>query len=145
VTVNIDRLNRVMDLIHRLDTGDELDGFPELAQIDSPRWDQQEWGKHSECGTACCFAGWTLMLADPSRTVWDTDGGDMVGFTGPDGLRTSVSDAAAELLGLDWTTADHLFAAYNSLDMLQEIVGQIEDGNRWDLGYKHWVHVEEAP
>jgi hypothetical protein len=117
-----------------------------LAAIDANpgRWDQTVYRrKDPQCGTAMCFAGWTVALSDIPM-----DDGDVftIWTTGPDGKRhqDNIPDAAARLLGL----ADHdqyasiMFAAGNTREQLGRYVellaGPDTRQGLTDLYYSFW-------
>lgn len=118
-----------------------------LAAIDAEprRWDQSVYCRKDEaCGTAMCFAGWTVALSgiplDPG-TVWT------IWTTGPDAnpVQDNIPDAATRLLGLADHELEHyavrLFAAGNSREMLGQYVDFLAAPQTWqqlaDEAYSH--------
>lgn len=80
-------------------------------------WWQGTWKTHlaragfstvqvEQCGTAACFAGWAAILdGEAERNPWE-----------------SIADQARRVLGLTFSQADRLFAAYNSREDLHRLV-----------------------
>jgi len=115
MTVNKELLRRTMDAVP---------ANPELHN-------QKLWATQTDCGTAYCFAGWACKLSgfeadfeflepnkagviDAARLV----GGDQIDYK------------ASQLLGLDWWSAECLFAAENTTADLKELVDEIcENGH----------------
>lgn len=64
------------------------------------------WGGKSSCGTTACIGGWACHLAAPEQVKYNKIG-KLVPVNGSP--LTGISDLAAELLGIDSTTAEHLF------------------------------------
>lgn len=70
---------------------DHIDAHPE-------QWDQGAWWKHNECGTAGCFAGWTVALSKAQLGGWPVHPRVVVGK--PEILGLLVDEAACKLLGI---------------------------------------------
>lgn len=98
---------------------DQIDAHPET-------WEQRSY----RCGTGMCFAGWTTQLAG---LPWRSD--DLAAFQNHwldtvtlddsvliDGQHLPAHDAARDVLGLSYDNADTLFASYNDMDDLRELV-----------------------
>ena len=87
-------------------------------QIEENMWHQGKWmhacGKR-RCGTAACFAGWTVMLQEEPTTE--------------DERRTvrnmNISEKASSLLGLSASQKQQLFHRDNSKAKLRKIVDAI--------------------
>lgn len=74
--------------------------------------DQDVYIRQDSCGTAACFAGWTLLLsgADPAdASVW-----------------RHAAGAAKDRLGVDVRTAIRLFACTNTAQDLRRMVDVIK-------------------
>lgn len=131
---DIERLRRVLAHIEQ---------HPEL-------WRQETWVSETACGTAYCFAGWTLAL-EGIQMVVDEDGVYVddrelpqpwldrlralrLGYLYGDWHRAAVSDVAALVLGLysedGRLTNDKwaLFGACVTLDNLREMIDRLERG-----------------
>ena len=70
----------------------QIEEFPETHN-------QHDFGRQSECGTQCCIAGWTLMIAAPDEVSWAS--GFMSHKTDPPFTARGVAIRAAELLQAD--------------------------------------------
>jgi len=136
---------------------DELRMRRVLAHIESnlPLWDQNNWVVETSCGTAYCYAGWTVVLEGiPVHT--NVDGLPYVdrrtlpqpwrdrlealnldylanGLNGYED-HVAVSDMAALILGLydDGRERDkwHLFGACLGLDGLRQAIDWLCTGRR---------------
>ena len=91
-------------------------------------WVQETWNasplmemEGHTCGTAGCFAGW----------VYEDHVGPMRLAKEP------ISVRARKILGLDYTNADHLFTATNSLEDIRTII------DLWRAGYTEIDRVYE--
>lgn len=98
-------------------------------------WDQSVWHTNvlaedgTRCGTAYCFAGWTVELSDRAQWIDPTDLMVVVELedaTKP--LETTVPVAARRLLGLTTEQANLLFDADNTLDQVAGHVAAIKAG-----------------
>lgn len=76
-------------------------------EADPEFWNQDYFGRVSECGTTFCLAGHALMVTGKCETFKISSSGDL-GFT-IDGDRINAGVVAAELLGLDSKQAAMLF------------------------------------
>lgn len=107
-----------------------------LAHIEAhpETWSQGNWAIRTDCGTAFCFAGWTVALSG-GKFVWnaseiedvDEEASYVTGVPGTAGA-PSIGWAAAKLLGLVYDPlagcAAHLFAGENTLDDLRDMVAE---------------------
>lgn len=140
------RLHKVMDHITSLAT-EEGAGIPTTGE--PPRlWRQATWihitPRHTEpatltdqglirngepCGTAACFAGWTVLLfGEPGTQIGQLTGyGDRVFLPGSPRAFTTIAEYARELLGLNQREADELFRSGNSLQNLRELVDEFTE------------------
>lgn len=100
----------------------------DLEENPTVAWDQGTWCRlavsesGSLCGTAMCFAGWTVFLHDGDKEIlrrWRK-----FRVYGEDGktLETYICDRATELLELTDNESDVLFGGTNSLDDLRNFV-----------------------
>lgn len=103
-----------------------IEDHPEL-------WEQENWRTTVTCGTAYCFAGWTVTL---TGATWLSGISLLADGSDPDAERVTlktgavvvnVSNRAARLLGLDADEATGLFAAglADDLEALYTMVEQI--------------------
>jgi hypothetical protein len=103
---------------------DQIDANPSLH---SQAW----WFTVTDCGTAACFAGWACLVAGDKPHAFDRPlqlvavGEDISFAQGPDGEVVYASDRAAELLGVDKTTARTLFDGHNTREDLGRLVAEI--------------------
>jgi hypothetical protein len=93
-------------------------------------WNQTIYLRKDHCGTAACFAGWTVLLSGdrPNWSEgWPAHGGEVTDVVtaaqSPDSV--CVSDRATELLDITSWDAFGLFDANNSMDDLCEQVVDI--------------------
>lgn len=107
-----------------------------LAHIESH---PQEWVQDSyRCQTGMCFAGWAVTLdggqwysPDPTSTYGDglvarPDDPAVDVWPLGDGTRAILASARAQrILGLDGYQAEDLFASYNTLDDIRQIVAEL--------------------
>jgi len=95
-----------------------------LAYIeDHPReWNQGAWAVQTSCGTAYCFAGTAVHLAQPDAEFNFDDGAPRVAWSVND---RPVGASAAELLGLSEDDADRLFEPGNTLTDLRREVARL--------------------
>lgn len=97
----------------------------EWVEAHPERHNQRVWAKRTECGTAACLAGWTVMFAG-IEINWEPDGcweaGTHFIYDTVDGV--FISDAAAHLLGLDEHVAKRLFDEDNTVRDLWEIASE---------------------
>lgn len=115
-----------------------------LAQIiaDPETWNQREWATETECGTAYCFAGWTVKLGDPTAE-FDFVDDDSPEYVSIPGSMVPIGKYAAQLLNLDYThDGNPLFEWSNSLDDLIDMVAQLKSGqlSYEDLGGPYVQH-----
>lgn len=109
---NIKMLEEVMDYIKT---------HPEQLRQDV--WATQK----ADCGTACCFAGWTAVL-NGYQLDWLEDD-DMTSIVrDKDGIHHVISDLAEELLDLTQFEGDVLFAGSNTIDELEQMVKNLANG-----------------
>lgn len=79
-----------------------------------------------DCGSAFCIAGAAVARAGIGIT-WFRGYGDGAWYATNTTMRTdhhwirSICSVATELLGLDWVTADELFAASNTMEDIERI------------------------
>lgn len=101
-----------------------------LSHIDAhpEEWNQGQWitrGVENACGTACCIAGWAVLLnGDAPEFLWD-DADDTWWVITPDGARERVADRAPEALGLTPREARRLFHPGNSREEVQRYAAEI--------------------
>lgn len=123
MAINTELLERVMQ--HILD-------HPE-------QHDQTSWGhKEPHCGTAACFAGWTVILAG-ERVRFDQEQNMFLNHSHRD-----IPTRAAELLGLPFVPGGGmtLFRTPNTIPVLQLMVKDlVNDGKLHDdpLVYEEMV------
>lgn len=117
MTVNVDLLTKT--LAH-------IEAHPET-------WYQEDWRVRTDCGTACCFAGWAATLdgcvwyvRDDDLAEDDLDGWAELITIG--GATVGVGEHAAKILGLSRYDADRLFDGGNNLTALRRIVGELIAG-----------------
>jgi hypothetical protein len=87
------------------------------------------------CGTAGCFAGWAGLAYGATPVVlqedieWgianDIDSIAIFDLIMPNGTEREISEAAAEILGLDDVQACRLFEGRNSVEDLREMVDRL--------------------
>lgn len=117
---------------------------------------QNSWGHRTQCGTAACFAGWTLLLTGqgeflPCRLAteengeWTPTDGEYLWIKGDDG-EGDISDHAAGLLGLKEWEANRMFAPSNTRPMLELMVKDLVAGNRMRTRteYREEAHPEDG-
>jgi hypothetical protein len=109
---------------------DHIEAHPE-------QWDQTNWARQvPECGTAGCFAGWTVMLSGMTPLFRESYGGRAMDVIDDRGYQVSVSEAATRLLGARYVYIDtdiypdddeeeDLFDESNDLDDLRRLVFEI--------------------
>jgi hypothetical protein len=114
-----------------------MPNIPLLEQVmafikDHPeKHDQGTW--INDCGTAACFAGWTVLLTGWQQSSVDTD------EVWKDGSRRFVGSVAREELDLTDADADLMFAGQNTVETL-ELMGKdlVNEGRlfpRWRFGW----------
>lgn len=108
MTVNKELLHETMDAV--------------LANPDLHN--QANWAIATDCGTAYCFAGWAckLMGHEADREHLLLDG---VASSTEDGY--DIQNLATDLLGLDWYSAEQLFAEKNTTTDLKHLVDEIAE------------------
>jgi|SRR6478609_838387 len=93
-------------------------------------------GQEVSCPTGACVAGWASLLSGDVGIVHDslTDAHDnlmVYDVRTPDGQVLEVSERGQELLGLDFITAETLFAEDNStpyvLDQLDNLIAEAKE------------------
>lgn len=97
-------------------------------------WDQTEYATKRTCGTAACFAGTAVLIAEPTATfVWQADGDEnfVASIAVVDGEKRAIATVAAEHLGLDPWEADVLFDGHNSLEEITRILRAWEAQGGW--------------
>tara|TARA_R110002126_G_scaffold155255_2_gene302292 strand:- start:3070 stop:3441 length:372 start_codon:yes stop_codon:yes gene_type:complete len=106
MTVNVELLQKTLDTI----------------KANPQHWKQERW----HCGTSHCFAGFAELINRglPIDTHEDVlrDEFDFFSYYHSD---WNTSMHATELLGLDDEDAAWLFAGYNSLEDLEEMVAEL--------------------
>jgi hypothetical protein len=94
--------------------------------VDDPEHhDQTNWMTSTGCDTACCFAGWALLLDGVS--VWDLTRYvdlEMEDDSDPEGIK----QVAAQRLGLTGAEAFILFSGGNTRTMLELMVKDLVNG-----------------
>jgi hypothetical protein len=101
----------------------ELVAIYQHVKAHPEEWNQQNYGRREECGTAYCVAGWALVRAGADLD-WDEPNEFGVQWLNlADGR--SPHHYAAEILGLDRAQADDLFSADNDLDEIRTIITEI--------------------
>jgi hypothetical protein len=92
--------------------------------------DQAHWmTRGPACGTTACLAGWALRFSRPDAEVFWQDGlrGVQVATeVTVDGTAWGISEAAAEVLGLDLEEADELFLTMDSSSSIDMLAARIE-------------------
>lgn len=98
-----------------------------LAHIEAhpDQWDQTMWATKTECGTAYCFAGWTVAIARPDAVPVFEDDCFSTCEVSVDGARVYIDELAIKLLGLSAGDADELFHASNTIEELREMVADL--------------------
>lgn len=74
-------------------------------------------GEEITCGTAACFAGWTVILHAPEGTKLRAEHVEL-----PSGRHTYVDDYARQLLGLSHEQGEELFAYFNTVENLRDMI-----------------------
>lgn len=114
-----------------------------LAHIEAnlSLWDQTQWAVKTECGTAYCFAGWSLQLEGIRVCLDDCDGSAVHVHRAdlPSSIRDrvydydsilSVSQVARVVLDLEPAQAWNLFCGSNTLKDLQHKVQNLTKQQR---------------
>lgn len=117
-------------------TMDHIEAHPE-------EWDQSMWAtrKNPQCGTIACFAGTSVLLADPdAKMLFIADGGylDLEDgesiYVAPSsaalcvdgtGRTRRIDNYAKQLLGLNSTQAANLFRGTNTMNHLRRYVAEL--------------------
>lgn len=100
-------------------------------QAGVPRWDQSTYLRKTECGTACCIAGW-VALHEGAQPILDSDGDpDSLMVTDSDGHRQDIPVLARKALGLTYEQAGFLFWGDNTLEDLKRMRDNLAAG--WDI------------
>lgn len=86
-------------------------------------WDQSGWAQRTDCGTAYCIAGYTVMTALPSAVAVEGDYGDLDLFI--DGREALWGNTAQELLGLTGEERSDLFSGDNTIADVRDVAEQI--------------------
>ena len=134
---DVKKLREVLKTIKEVE---KLRQNPRSRKFKGLYWDQGDWlqpvsdsEKYEDdktvevCGTAMCFAGWTLYL--DGFTKVDRDAWMMVNPENGDTVEIDmISTVAAERLDLEYGEADRLFAGGNDIDHLAAIINDIHAG-----------------
>lgn len=95
--------------------------------LDHPeQHDQAQW--IAPCGTAACFAGWSVLLS-PNWEVFDYRGAMLARRVDDPEEIYSTAEAAEMELGVRPIEADILFSAVNTRPMLQLMVKDLVNGD----------------
>ncbi|WP_119728368.1 hypothetical protein [Thermomonospora amylolytica] len=101
------------------------------------QWNQRDWRTLSECGTAYCFAGWTVVLSGGKFAVNPYSNQICQTRVVPAGVDPTdvtkwqhVAEYAADLLGITPpirgdAVIHPLFLAINTLDDLRRVVAEL--------------------
>lgn len=95
---------------------------------------QDTWGVKTDCGTTMCFAGTAVHLSSEYTLTWRDGshigkGWEFVRGALKGGLVFSISDTAAEILGLTDEERCALFYTADNLDDLEVMVKNIANGD----------------
>lgn len=89
-------------------------------------WYQNVWVQKLRCGTAGCIA-YHAVATLGYNPIFDND--EFIGrVEAPDGHAVVISDAAADVLGLDEMRSEKLFDACNDLADLWMLAAEFTDG-----------------
>ncbi len=80
----------------------------------------QEWCQLSWCGTSCCFAGHTAILAGYKMQKPDEDGDTSMKVIARNGRRVWVDEVAADKLGLNHVQKDWLFEGHRTIQDFED-------------------------
>jgi hypothetical protein len=123
-TINVELLDRIeQQITEHPDTWDQSVWFR------LPRVSSQSKIVKPPCGTACCVAGWAVVLSGYQLVtrVRDREGAFCVS---PEGEGRGIEAAARGILGLDVYQAEALFDATNDLDTVREIFAELRKAAR---------------
>lgn len=86
--------------------------------------DPTRWAIRNSCGTACCFAGRTVVMTGWELIFGRHGGSDdlTAAWCSRDSEVRFINEVAAEELGLTEDEADELFSAGNSCEKLRSLV-----------------------
>ena len=93
-------------------------------------WNQAAYAFATDCGTAFCIAGWTVVNASdvtvqPSPTGYGEQPGELVSVVHPDGTSVYWEHEAGALLGLTEQEAWALFCPENDIEQIRHLSQQI--------------------
>jgi hypothetical protein len=89
-------------------------------------WLQAEWARKTDCGTVCCVAGKTALMAGWKPVFFS--GTDTALFKKRGRGEQVASEIARDVLDLDWYTGETLFDARNTVEDIERIIDQIIAG-----------------
>lgn len=115
MTVNVELLQKTLDTI----------------KANPQHWDQKNW----HCGTSHCFAGFAELIANNLSIETSNEQVRALKLNGK--LESNTGRYAEKLLGISDDDGDALFDAYNTLEVLEQMVAYlIEHGSLEDFeGY----------
>lgn len=90
-------------------------------------WRQSWWATKTECGTACCVAGWATVFSGHELSFSPHHADEMWASYTADG--EMIEDVAKRELGLDDEAAEALFQASNSRSALWYFAEQMSGGH----------------
>lgn len=91
-------------------------------------WNQRMWARVTDCGTACCVAGWAVQFAGHQLGEPECECGTCSDVSHLDDGRR-ISDVAADVLGLDPSgNACDLFSPSNTLADIWQYASDFTDG-----------------
>lgn len=99
----------------------------EYIEANPEEYDPTRWAIRNSCGTACCFAGRTVMMTG-WELIFGRHGDDdelTAAWCSQDGEVRFINEVATEELGLTEGEADELFDAGNSCEKLRSLVDAI--------------------
>lgn len=99
--------------------------------VENPdEWDQAEYGQRTECGTAFCFAGHTVLLAGHDVSWMECPCGEGAPhfFSSSTTNGESISFVARRQLGLAYQEARELFSGGNTIADLWRLLEAYSDG-----------------
>jgi hypothetical protein len=106
----------------------ELIAIYQHIKANPAQWNQRVYAHRTECGTACCVAGWAVVRAGEAL-YWETSGtsnwADRLDRRDEDGFRLSIEWRARELLGLPSQDAWRLFCIDNDLADIRRVITEI--------------------
>jgi hypothetical protein len=110
-------------------------------------WNQDSWGRtrlleregEHVCGTAACFAGWTVLndeiaqhINSPGIKIQDIELNNENCTVKGEVTVEDIQTHAADLLGIAFWESEKLFDAKNSIEDLEYIIERIIDGTLED-------------